>query len=105
MIWQDILLAAGGWVLAAALIPTLIGREKPALSSSLLTGSVLASFAFAYYTLELWNAALSTAALTAIWLLLAVQAWRARSRQAMLESEHGRPSDAQRDIPSRTGEQ
>lgn len=77
MQWQDIVLSVGSWVFIAALIPTILGTEKPALSSSVLTGLVLAVFAGVYGSLGLWTSALSAAALSAGWWVLAWQKYRA----------------------------
>jgi hypothetical protein len=75
MIWQDIVISIGGWVMIAAIVPSLIGKDKPALSTSLVTGTILLSFAVCYGTLNLWSSALSTGVLAAAWLVLAVQQW------------------------------
>lgn len=76
MQWQDIVIAIGGWAATFALIPTLLAKEKPALSSSVLTVVILSSFTVCYVTLGMWNASVSTAALTIAWLVLAWQKWR-----------------------------
>lgn len=53
MLWQDWVFAIGSLIFAAALIPSVRGQDKPALSTSLTTGSVLIIFALTYLTLSL----------------------------------------------------
>jgi len=73
MSWQDILLSIGQFVFAVALLPSVFSKDKPALSTSLTTGIVLAIFAFTYFTLKLWSAATFAVLVGAIWFILAVQ--------------------------------
>lgn len=71
--WQDTVLTIGSLVFIAALLPMVFGRRKPALSSALLTGSVLLVFSAAYASLSLTFAAVTTAVTAALWMTLAVQ--------------------------------
>ena len=73
MIWQDWLISVGTWVILLALLPSIFSKDKPALKTSLLTGTVLAFFAFAYATLNLWTSTISTALISIAWFVLAVQ--------------------------------
>ena len=73
MPWQDIVLTIGSWIFIIALIPTLRDREKPQLSTSVVTGTVLLVYAFVYATLGLWISVVSTSALAIAWLVLALQ--------------------------------
>lgn len=77
MAWQDIILSVGSWIFTIALIPSVLSKDKPALSSSLTTGSVLAVYAVTYLTLSLWTAAASTVLVAGMWFTLAVQKYRA----------------------------
>ena len=76
MVWQDIILSIGSWLFIIALIPSILGKNKPPISTSVLTGSVLAVFSLTYATLELWLSVASTALLSLAWFLLAVQKYR-----------------------------
>ncbi|MDO8623750.1 MAG: hypothetical protein Q7R54_00100 [bacterium] len=73
MAWQDIILSVGSWIFTIALIPSVLSKDKPALSSSLMTGSVLGVYAVTYVTLSLWAAAASTVLVAAMWYTLAIQ--------------------------------
>ena len=73
MIWQDAVLSAGGLVFSIAMIPTIVGKDKPALITSVSTAIVLTAFVFTYATLELWFA-MSTTGLTALtWYIVTFQ--------------------------------
>ena len=78
MVWQDIVLTAGSWVFIIALIPTLRGKEKPQISTSIVTGCILIVYAFVYVTLDLWISVVSTSALALSWFILAAQKIRAK---------------------------
>ena len=71
MIWQDLIIASGGFVLAAALLPSIRGRHKPAKATCILTGGYLTVFAITFATLGLWvsTAGIGTNALM-WWILL-----------------------------------
>ena len=71
--WQDIVLATGSLILAVALVPSLHSKDKPALLTSITTSSVLFVFAFAYATLSLWYAMVTTGFTAILWAILAVQ--------------------------------
>jgi len=88
MEWQDIVLSVGSWVFAIALIPSVIGKDKPALATSLSTGIILLVYAAVYVTLSLWSASISTFLVAAMWLTLAVQ------KVLMLRRARKQPTEA-----------
>ena len=71
--WQDIVLAIGSLVLAGALIPSIASKDKPALWTSVVTGTVLAVFTVVYGSLSLWYATITTGITTLLWAALALQ--------------------------------
>ena len=73
MAWQDIVLSVGQWVFIIALLPSVFGKDKPAFSSSVITGGVLGVFALTFATLSLWVSAFSTTLVSITWFVLAVQ--------------------------------
>lgn len=77
MLWQDWVFSVGQWVFILALLPSVFGKDKPALSTSLMTGTVLAIFALTYITLSLLLAGISTSLSSAVWFVLAVQKYLA----------------------------
>lgn len=78
MIWQDIILAIGGFAFSIALIPALKDQQKPPTTTSIITGVILTMFCIIYLTLGLRLAALSTALTAACWWTLLVQRIRQR---------------------------
>lgn len=75
---QDLIITGGSLILAAALLPTVFSKDKPALSTALLTGSILAVFAVTYLTLDLRFAAAVTSVTASLWFTIAIQILRAR---------------------------
>lgn len=73
MVWQDWVLTAGQFLFIFALAPSVLSKDKPALTTSLLTGTVLAMFSFVFATLYLWLAATITSVTSLTWFLLAYQ--------------------------------
>lgn len=76
MQWQDFVLAIGQFVLASALIPSILSKHKPALASSLMLGTVLATFAFTLATLKLWLTVIPMSISATLWFVLAYQKYQ-----------------------------
>lgn len=82
MQWQDILITIGSWIFAIALVPSILNRtSKPALSSSLITASILTIYVVVYASLRFWGSAASTALVAAAWWILAYQKWRLNNKE------------------------
>ncbi|MBM3139204.1 MAG: hypothetical protein FJZ92_03065 [Chloroflexi bacterium] len=82
MIWQDMVLAFGGFFVAATLVPMLRAPVKPPASTSLPLTAILAAIAFALYTLDLCWAAAGTGIQCFLWGAMLVMASRGRARSA-----------------------
>lgn len=52
--WQDIVIMVGCFGFALALIPSIIGKQKPARSSCLITMVLLAMISISFATLHFW---------------------------------------------------
>jgi Flp pilus assembly protein TadB len=76
MHWQDGVFFIGQIIFVFALIPTIKGKSKPALSSSVITGLILTIFALTYLSLDLWFSAVAATATSASWWVLAYQKYR-----------------------------
>jgi len=76
--WQDLVFTVGGGMFFLALLPTLLGKYKPALSTSLLTGSILGVFACTYMTMDMTLSFIATLLTSVTWLTIAAQTWRKR---------------------------
>lgn len=74
--WQDIVLAIGSLIFDIALIPSIKGKDKPAVWTSCLYALVLITFTFAYASLSLWYATVTTVITAALWGVLALQKLR-----------------------------
>ena len=73
MLWQDYFLSLGSLILALGLIPSLLGKSKPAFLTSLISGSVLMGFGFLFYSLSLWISASAATIQGILWFILAYQ--------------------------------
>ena len=69
----DLILTFGGVFFAIALLPSLIGRNKPSMGTSIPTGCILLIFACVYSYIGLLLACLSSTILAIMWFALAVQ--------------------------------
>lgn len=78
---QDIIFSVGSVIFILALIPSIRSAAKPALASSLMTGSILAVFAITYLTFShpLYFAAATTAGTALCWYILAWQKWHSKA--------------------------
>ncbi len=70
---QDLIFTIGTLVFIIALIPTVIGKNKPAVATSVMTFIVLFVFGITYYSLHLYISALLTFVNALIWFFLAFQ--------------------------------
>jgi len=73
MIWQDTVLMVGGFIFSIALIPSVRSKNKPAVSTSLLTGGVLTAYIICYATMGFWLACSSGLLTAVMWFVLAIQ--------------------------------
>jgi predicted branched-subunit amino acid permease len=79
MRWQDAVLTGCNIVLIAALIPTVLSaKQKPAISTSVITGMVIALMSAVFFTLALWLAATTALVECCLWAIIAGQSWRLR---------------------------
>jgi len=78
MSWQDLVLTVGQVIFVIALVPTVVGKDKPALQTSVLTSAVSFSFMAVYVSLSVPFASMTAALNGSMWLVLAVQKWRER---------------------------
>ena len=66
-------MTAGAMVFIIALVPMVLGRSKPMVSSSIINAVALSGFTFVFVSLGLWYSAGTEAVVTLLWLILAVQ--------------------------------
>ncbi|MDO8583168.1 MAG: hypothetical protein Q7R51_01420 [bacterium] len=78
MLWQDWVLTLGSSIFIIALLPSVLSKNKPALSTSLMTGAVLIVFAIVYLTLFLWISAVTTFLTGGLWFVLAIQKYSSK---------------------------
>ncbi len=74
----QLIFLVGGFLLGAALVPTVLARGGPQLSTSLLTGGVLAAYTGTFAVQHQYVSALGLGVNTVLWGVLAVQAVKQR---------------------------
>ena len=90
MQWQDWVFSVGQIIFLIALIPTLKGKDKPAILTSIITSLILSIFVFTYFSLKLWFTTASSIAMTAAWATLAIQKYLQNSPVRHPESSRTR---------------
>lgn len=73
MSWQDVVFTIGQVIFVFALIPSIKGKDKPALLTSVITVLILSTFAISYATLSLWGSMIGAVLNCTGWTILAVQ--------------------------------
>lgn len=78
--WQDLVFTLGAVVFSLSLLPTVMGRSKPPVLTSLPTGLLLLLFSATYASLGLTLSAAFTVPSALLWLVIAAQTLAARRR-------------------------
>ncbi|MEX0672945.1 MAG: hypothetical protein WD175_02700 [Candidatus Paceibacterota bacterium] len=86
--WEDLIFSVGQLAFVIALLPSIFGSDKPALSTSLMYGSILLVFAGAYASLELWGSTITAAAISIAWFILVVQKFLGNRRKSARKNAH-----------------
>lgn len=90
MAWQDLVLAIGGFIIAAGIIPTILSPAKPPIATTVIITVTLAIFTATFASLGLWFTVAATAAQGVLWAIVLWQTVRARSmRQTQLGAHIG----------------
>lgn len=76
MLWQDWVFSVGQIIFVIALIPTIKGKDKPALSTSFITGAILLAFAFSYMALSLLFSTVTSIVMSLSWFLISYQKYK-----------------------------
>lgn len=73
MSWQDAVIGIGQFLFTLALIPSILGDEKPARATCAMTAATLFVFTGAYWSMNLWLSAASCALCGTCWSVLLFQ--------------------------------
>lgn len=71
--WQDIVLSSSVLAFNVALIPSLFGKQKPRIATSVLTASFLIPEIIVFFSLSLWYSLVMALLNTILWSVLAIQ--------------------------------
>lgn len=84
--WQDTVIAGCQFVAVISLIPTIMGKDKPAFSTSLMNMVLVAIIAFCLGTLQLWVSVFTASLISLCWTVLVLQNLRARKAEVVREN-------------------
>lgn len=73
MIWQDIVITVGCFLLALSTVPAILSSNKPPRFTCMGFVVILLSFAVAFATLNLWLSTGGAIAQAIAWLILLIQ--------------------------------
>ena len=73
MMWQDTVIAICQLAFLPSMIPTIIGKDKPAFLTSFFNAIIVGIITFTFVTLGLWFSVLTGALTASIWAILAIQ--------------------------------
>lgn len=73
--WQDIVLSISVLAFNVALIPSLIGKQKPRIATSLITTLFLIPQVIVFYSLALWYSFVMALINAGLWFSLSLQAY------------------------------
>lgn len=71
--WQDVVLAISVLAFNVALVPSLVGKQKPRVATSVLTAAFLIPELVVFISLSLWYSFTMTAINATFWTVLAIQ--------------------------------
>lgn len=76
MSWQDIVIASCQLAFLPSMLPTLLGKDKPALSTSIMNALIVAIITLTMSTLNLWFSVATGTLTSLIWAVLAIQKYQ-----------------------------
>lgn len=71
--WQDKVIAICQLAFLPSMIPTLLGKDKPAFSTSVMNALIVGVIAVTMATLNLWFSVFTGTLIFIIWIILAIQ--------------------------------
>lgn len=71
--WQDLVFSIGSVIFTIALIPAIVKRRYPPMSTCLLTSSMLIVYAITDATLNLWFSTIASIISAIIWTFMGVK--------------------------------
>jgi hypothetical protein len=74
--WQDTVIAICQLAFLPAMLPSILGKDKPALATSLMNMLLVGTIVTALGTLHLWFSVATGLVNASAWAVLAIQSWR-----------------------------
>lgn len=83
MKWQDVVIAICQLSFLPAMLPTILGKDKPAFITSLMNAIIVGIIVTSMATLHLWFSAITGCVTALIWAILAIQKWQMNKNLAL----------------------
>ena len=71
--WQDIVFSIGSIVFTIALIPAILEKRYPPISTCILTGFMIGIYAATDLTLQLWFSATTSGVSAVLWIWMGIK--------------------------------
>ncbi len=81
MHWQEIVFLIGQMIFNISLLPSILGKDKPAFTTSLITATVIFVYVFVYASLSLWVTGISVGSTGIFWAILAYQKYKMNKKR------------------------
>jgi hypothetical protein len=78
--WQDTVIALCQLAFLPSMLPTLVGKDKPALPTCIMNAIIVSVITLTFVTLGLWFSVVTGTITAGIWAVLAVQKWQIDKR-------------------------
>jgi hypothetical protein len=79
--WQDTVIAICQLSFLPAMLPSILGKDKPAFSTSLMNMLIVSTIVFCLATLHLWFSTATGVVNASAWTVLAFQTWRQSNKR------------------------
>ena len=71
--WQDIVFSLGSIVFGIALIPAIVEKQYPPISTCIMTSIMIIMYSLADITLDLWFSAIAGIISATIWIMMGIK--------------------------------
>jgi uncharacterized integral membrane protein len=78
ILWQDIVMTIGSIGFVVSLLPSVFSKDKPALTTSIMTAIILCSLIICYVSLGLYLSSVLNLITAILWIVLAIQKYKLR---------------------------
>jgi D-alanyl-lipoteichoic acid acyltransferase DltB (MBOAT superfamily) len=85
--WQDTVIALCQLAVVPAMIPTILGKDKPAFLTCVFNAVIVSIITMTLFSLELWFSGITASFIVIAWSILAIQKWKIDSKLKAIKDE------------------